>query len=211
VRTESASGKSTVTDDVALVRQMLSGNERSFDDFFNRFFPGIYRFALMRLADNAEAAEAVAQATLTAAIFKLATYRGEAALFSWLCTFCRHEIHRHLTKLHRASFVVLNEDAAEVRAALDSLSAISSDDANGRRLDNARLVRVVLDYLPAKYSEILEWKYLDGLPVADIAQRLRVSTKAAESLLTRARVAFRDGFAAVCEGDVSVHLYGGSP
>ena len=38
---------------------------------------------------------------------------------------------------------------------------------------------------------MLEWKYVDGLPVQEIAQRLAIGPKAAESLLTRAREAFR--------------------
>ena len=38
------------------------------------------------------------------------------------------------------------------------------------------------------------WKYLEELPVATIARRLELSEKAAESLLTRARGAFREAF-----------------
>jgi DNA-directed RNA polymerase specialized sigma24 family protein len=37
-------------------------------------------------------------------------------------------------------------------------------------------------------------KYVEGLSVMEIAQRLGVGTKAAESLLTRARTAFRDAY-----------------
>ena len=40
----------------------------------------------------------------------------------------------------------------------------------------------------------LQWKYLDGLPVKEIARRLELAPKAAESLLTRARLAFRKSF-----------------
>ena len=43
----------------------------------------------------------------------------------------------------------------------------------------------------------LEWKYVDGLSVAEIGVRLGRSRKAAESLLDRARGAFRDAFAAL--------------
>lgn len=55
-----------------------------------------------------------------------------------------------------------------------------------------RLVEATLDSLPGHYGEILEWKYLDGLTVAEIAGRLGLGVKAAESLLTRAREAFRE-------------------
>ena len=45
--------------------------------------------------------------------------------------------------------------------------------------------------MPDHYAQVLEWKYIDGYPVKAIAERLGVSDKAAESLLTRAREAFR--------------------
>ena len=65
------------------------------------------------------------------------------------------------------------------------------------REELSRLVQVVLDQLPPHYGNALEWKYLEGAPVKEIAERLQISAKAAESVLTRAREAFRDAFAAV--------------
>jgi RNA polymerase sigma-70 factor (ECF subfamily) len=181
---------------------MLAGEERAFDEFFEGYFPGLYRFALTRLQRNDDAAEEVAQATICKAITKLGTYRGEAALFTWLCTFCRHEIsafyHRNRIAARQVDLI---EDAPEVRAALESLSATL--DGPGEALDRAeigRLVQVALDQLPPHYGSALEWKYLEGLPVKEIAARLELSPKAAESLLTRAREAFREGFTSLLAG-----------
>src|SRR4249920_3446778 len=74
-----------------LVRRMLAGDEAAFDEFFSRHFPRLFRFAQMRVG-SADLAEDVAQATLTTACRKLHTWRGEAALFTWLATICRREI-----------------------------------------------------------------------------------------------------------------------
>jgi DNA-directed RNA polymerase specialized sigma24 family protein len=52
-------------------------------------------------------------------------------------------------------------------------------------------VQATLDTLPERYGQALEWKYVDGLAVAEIAARLGTGEKAAESLLSRAREAFR--------------------
>ena len=186
--------------DKALTRRLLSGDERAFDDFFDRYFAGLYRFAKARLGDDASAEE-VAQATLCKAIRKLSTYRGEAALFSWLCTFCRREISDFLRLQQRAPQAVgLIVDSPEVWAALDSLDTlIEGDDPDQslRRREVARWVRVTLDHLPDHYGQMLEWKYLEDLSVKDIAQRLGVRPKAAESMLTRARSAFRQSFSAL--------------
>jgi RNA polymerase sigma-70 factor (ECF subfamily) len=175
---------------------MLAGEEAAFDEFFEGSFPGLYRFALVRLGYDEDAAEEVAQATLCAAITRIATYRGEAALFTWLCTFCRHEISAYYRKTRRtAAQVELAEDDPEVAAALQTLSFLEEGPEDTlRRAEVARLVHVALDSLPGRYADALEWKYVDGLPVSEIAERLRVSAKAAESLLTRAREAFREAF-----------------
>ena len=56
------------------------------------------------------------------------------------------------------------------------------------------MVQLALDYLPENYSSVLEWKYLEGLSVKEIAARLGVGRLAAQSTLARARTAFRTCF-----------------
>ena len=182
--------------DLDLARRLLAGDETGFDAFFGGYFPKLYRFALARLGDEG-AAEDVAQATLIKAVHKLHTYRGEAAMFSWLCTFCRHEISAYYAlRERRVPELPLVEDAPDVKAALESLSAMSTSgpDEQYRRREVARLVQVTLDTLPEPYGDALEWKYIQGWSVDEIATKLRIGPKAAESLLTRARLAFRDAF-----------------
>jgi len=182
--------------DRSLVKGMLAGRESCFDEFFDSYFPSLYRFALTRVRGNEDAAEEIAQSTICRAITKLHTYRGEAALFTWLCTFCRHEVSAFFRKnrISRES-VDLIEEVPAVRAALESIGAeLETPDAIYDRDELARLARVVLDQLAPRHARALEWKYLEGLPVNEIARRLDVSPKAAESVLTRARNAFRDLF-----------------
>jgi len=184
--------------DRELVRRMLAGDERAFESFFDAHFDGLYRFALPRLG-RPDAAEEVAQAAICKALAKLRTYRGEAPLFSWLCTFCRHEIWA-LTRRERrlAPPVELIEESPDVRAALESWGMLAEDAAAALdRTEIGRLVHVALDHLPAHHGSALEWKYLEDLPVSEIATRLSITPKAAESLLTRARDGFREIFSAL--------------
>jgi DNA-directed RNA polymerase specialized sigma24 family protein len=94
--------------------------------------------------------------------------------------------------------VELREEALEVRAALESLAGEPAPGSAAalRREDVVRAVQVTLDALPRRYGDALEWKYVLGLSVEEIAERLGLGPKAAESLLSRARQAFREGFAA---------------
>jgi RNA polymerase sigma-70 factor (ECF subfamily) len=181
----------------ALARRMLDGDERAFDEFFRGSFPAVYRFALARTGRDADAAEEVAQATLCRAVAKLSTYRGEASLLTWLCTFCRHEISAYYERMGRTPVPLsAAEPDAESRAAIESLWVHAEDGPEDafRRGEVAGFVHVVLDALPSRYADALEWKYVDGMSVKEIASRLGLSAKAAESLLTRARVAFREAF-----------------
>ena len=145
----------------------------------------------------------MAQATLCKVVAKLKTYRGEAALFTWLCTFCRHEISAFCRKQQRQPRKLeLREEIPEIRAALESLATTDDTDPRAilRRREVARMVQITLDHLPPRYGDALEWKYIHGMSVKEVADLLGVGPKAAESLLTRARVAFRDGFSTLAGG-----------
>jgi RNA polymerase sigma factor (sigma-70 family) len=116
---------------------------------------------------------------------------------TWLCTLCRRELAGRWQEVRPfATAPVLAEDDPEVRAALESLLAVESNDpvlAAGRA-EVRESICAALDYLPSPYADVLEWKYVHDMSVAEIARRLGRSTKAAESLLTRAREAFRESF-----------------
>lgn len=185
--------------DIALARRVLAGDEAAFDEFFAFCFPPLYRFALARLGGDEDASEEITQRVLIRALERLHTYRGEAALLTWVCTLCRREIARWLEHAGRTREVSLSDDRVEMRAVLDSLAVEDANDPESalRRRELSGLVQLTLDYLPARYGDVLEWKYIQELSVGEIADRLGVGYKAAESVLTRARAAFREGFACV--------------
>lgn len=194
--------------DKALAARMLGGDERAFEEFFSAYFPGVFRFALFRVENDGGAAEEIAQAALCAAVAKIHSYRGEAPLFSWLCTFCRHEISAYYTRLQKSPAPLGLADDDAVQAVLDSLTASEhhGPEQELRRKELGDLVRQTLDRLPHHYGNALEWKYVENLSVNEIAERLKLGPKAAESLLMRARTAFRECFAAVCGGQSNLEL-----
>ncbi|HOG48906.1 MAG TPA: sigma factor-like helix-turn-helix DNA-binding protein, partial [Anaerolineae bacterium] len=64
------------------------------------------------------------------------------------------------------------------------------------RSETKERVQETLMALPEHYRQVLVLKYAEGLPVEDIAQIMRRTFKSTESLLTRARSAFRESYAA---------------
>lgn len=193
-----------ILSDKALVRRLLDGEEMAFRQFFDGVFPRLYRFALRRTEGDHDAAEEIAQKTLIKAMRKLHTFRGEAAMFTWLCAICRRELSAWRVAHGRQVRMMLSGDAPEVRSQLASLASVAAEqpDEVFDRGETARLVQVALDLLPGSYSDVLEWKYIYGLTVAEISERTSTGPKAVESLLGRARRSFRQVFSVLAHGQV---------
>ena len=182
-------------DDKRLVKQLLANDEQAFDRFFSDNFARLYRFALTRLPDDPDGTREVVQIALTKAIAKLHTYRGESALFTWLCAITRNEMSDWLARQSRyRQHIVLTEDFPEIQAAVDSFQAPQSDNPEQeyQRAELVRLIQVALDRLPPKYGNVLEWKYIEGYSVNEIAAKLELGNEATQSLLARAKRAFSD-------------------
>ena len=182
-------------EDLALVERMLGGDEKAFDEFAERYFPGLYRFAMGRLGRDEDLSLDIVQTTLCKAIAKPDSYRGAAPLFGWLCACCRNEIGMHFRRKRREPNQLdldneISEPIRDEHRAYRQGADLARPDQTMFEKEEASLVHQALDSLPLHYAKVLDWKYLDKISVREIGERLDVGPKAAESLLTRARVAF---------------------
>lgn len=193
--------------DIALVSQLLSGDERAFSTFFDEYFSRVYRFVLNRVGSAQEATAAdLAQQAMTKAVQKLDGYRGESQLFTWLCAIARNEVADWARSDARRNAVTISVDESPaMRAVIDSFRAEPSDEPDTRvyREQHCQIIQVALDALPARYGDALEWKYIQGFSVAEIAGKLDIGETAAQSLLARARTAFADVYQGVSATDIN--------
>ena len=186
--------------DRAIAKKILQGDENAFRELFDSFFPRLYRFALVRLNGDQEEAREMVQQTFCKAFERLDSYRGEASLYGWMCQICRNTITdmgRRRQREYRR--MPLLEEDSTIQGILETLAAPAAEEPENTlwRQDMMRLIQATLDNLPGHYGDVLEWKYVDELSVKEIADHLGVGPKAAESLLTRARTAFREAIAAI--------------
>lgn len=191
--------------DRRLVQAMRDGDERAFDEYFRGYLPRLYRFVLPRVGRDPQAAEEVCQEVLARSMRYISSYRGEASLFTWLCQMGRNAVADYWRQRKRRDEVEkFVEDDVEIAAALDSIEIDPTlrPDEQGSRAELVRLVEVALDRLPGSYGDALEWKYIDGLSVAEIAARLDQSILATQSMLARARGAFREAFSVMAGAEL---------
>ena len=186
-----------------LVRRVLAGDERAFAEFFDGYFPALFRFALARLAGTRMRPRKSSRRLSPGRCGNSARIAGmrPCRLGYARSAGTRSPITGDGSDVTRR-MVQLVEDDPDVAAALDALAAATEagQEAAVRRDETTRLVHVVLDRLPPRYAAVLEWKYLDGMSVSEIAQRMEATSKATESTLTRAREAFREGIALLTRG-----------
>lgn len=188
------------TDERVLVRRMIAGDREAFEEFAEAYLPALYRFASARLHHDRELTQEIAQTTLVKAIDSLAAFRGEASLMTWLCACCKTEVAAHF---RRRGTRPVEVEWTEELASRSNPPHVTREDGPERSIlrgEAGELVHVALDGLPPRYAQVLEWKYLDNLPVKEIADRLELKAKAAESLLTRARNSFREAYARLQTG-----------
>jgi RNA polymerase sigma-70 factor (ECF subfamily) len=173
---------------------MLAGEQRAFDEFFNSNAQRLAAFVARRSALDAASQEDVVQTALIKSIRGLASYRGEAALFTWLSEICRHELSDVYRKSARQPAQVSLSESGAAQHYVTHLQAAEHLEPIAELVSEQHSTAVmrVMRSLPEHYAQALEAKYGDGLPVQDIANLLGLTMIATQSLLARARQTFRE-------------------
>jgi len=189
----SQDGELQIARDRRLVGRLRKDDQRAMHEFYDEYFPKLYRYAARRLPTRQDIDEVV-QRVLTIAARRIETYRGEATLLTWLIQICRNEVSKHYKRAAYDDATVTFLDDDVLRAVVESLEAPPADEPESaaRRSELVALVQMALDQLPARYADALELKYLDGFSSQEIAGRLGIGDTAVQSLLARARASFRE-------------------
>ncbi|MGC3970493.1 MAG: RNA polymerase sigma factor [Pirellulales bacterium] len=113
-----------------------------------------------------------------------ATFRGDAALATWLTRIAIHAArdHARTARLRRVLFGWWRTDATEPAA---------TDDGDGGADAPLDRTRAALRQLAAADREVLVLRYLEQRDIADIAQLLALSRAAVDARLSRARARLR--------------------
>ena len=181
-------------DETELVRRMLRGEQRAFDEFFDAYAGRLAAFAARRSSLDDAALEDLVQVTMINAMRGLASFRGGSALFTWLCQICRNQLADARRKFERQPKVQSLDELSGGKGTAEIVELIDfRDPLEESAGDSARnSVRRTINQLPASYARILELRYGDDLTVPEIARLLKLSESAAESRLVRARQAFKE-------------------
>ena len=162
--------------------QIGTGQDRALLDIYDTAVPAVYGYLKPRCGDDALAEDLTAETFLSACD---AVQRGKVddVTVAWLIGIARHKLVDHWRwreryEKHLRAVADVREDAEDPwDAALDAMT-----------------VERALGSLTAVNRLALTLRYLDGLPVAEVASLLNRTIAATDQVLARARRAFRDNF-----------------
>jgi len=180
----------------------LAGDAEAVRELARVALDPLHAFCFYRVGKNRDLCEEVVQETLLAAIDQLDRYdpaRAHNHIFPWLTGLARNAIRRVLVHEHgtvslEALWARMDRD---LRAFYQRLAEEPVSEDLLLREETCELVNATMSQLPPHYRQSLEDKYVQGKSVRDIAGALQQSEKAVESLLSRAREAFRATFLAL--------------
>jgi RNA polymerase sigma-70 factor, ECF subfamily len=141
--------------------------------------PHVYGYLLARCGDTGLAEDLTAESFL-AAVHALRKPGAAEPSIPWLIGVARHKLADHWRRVER-----------EQRGLRLLDSEPSPDEDPWETLVDRIRAREVLGRLGAHHRAALTLRYLDGLPVPEVARYLDRSLHATEALLVRARAAFR--------------------
>ena len=150
---------------------------------YDRALPHVYGYLAARVRDRTLAEDLTAE-TFLAAVRAVKEQKVADLSVPWLVTVARNKLVDHWRRTAR--------EERTLHLAEDPDAGIVDDDVDAR-FERQR-TREVLATLGAHHRAALTLRYLDGLPVADVAQHLDRSVHATEALLVRARRAFRASY-----------------
>jgi RNA polymerase sigma-70 factor (ECF subfamily) len=148
-------------------------------DQYDDTLPHVYGYLLARCGDIGLAEDLTAESFL-AAVQAVRKPGAPEPSIAWLIGVARHKLADHWRRVEREQRG-LRLLAGEPASAEDPWEAV---------VDRIR-AREVLGRLGAHHRAALTLRYLDGLPVPEVARHLDRTLHATEALLVRARAAFR--------------------
>lgn len=164
---------------------VLSGDEQAWRIWYEESFAALYAYVRWRCGGLRDVADELVQETWLTAVRRIRSFDPAQGCFAgWLHGIAANLLRNHFRRARQENH----------QPSIPCESSIAGGDAELEKREEALGVARALAALPERYEAVLRAKYLDQRPVADIAAEWGETAKAVESLLTRARQAFRETY-----------------
>jgi RNA polymerase sigma-70 factor (ECF subfamily) len=167
----------------ALISRVLAGDPKAERELYDLHVDRVYRLAY-RLAGDADQATDYTQETFIRVFEKLNTFRGEAALSTWITSIAYSVVFNGMRKRRR-----FESREADLSDAIPQSASPTADPDLRNRLSGA------VDALPDGYRTVFVMHDVEGYTHQEIAASLGIQEGTSKAQLSRARAKLRTALA----------------
>lgn len=183
-----------------LVARAVAGDGRAFEAIMRRHNRLLFRTARSILGNDADAEDALQEAYLQA-WRKLADFKGDAKLSTWLV---RIVANQALGRLRRVGAEVIPLEAAMVTPDVERHAAFTAEadaqpENTAMRAELRRLLEARIDALPDAFRTVFMLRGVEELSVEETAEVLAIPEATVRTRFFRARSLLREGMASAVD------------
>ena len=172
-------------DVLAMTRAMASGDEEGFRRFHEEYFDRVFRYVLVLVRGDVDAARDAAQETYLRIVRHAKPFRDEDTFWRWLTVLAKSAVRDGMRR-RRSYTNLLSRFVAELGWS-----------QNGGALDGSEKIfreglETAMNELPEGERRLIESKYFEGASVREIAGRDGSTERSVESRLLRTRRKLRE-------------------
>ena len=165
-----------------LIHRLMVGEAGALREFYREQAPRLLKWLSSRVKNDEDAQELVHD-TFLHLIDSLPVFRSRSSLTTYLYGIAKHEVADYWRKKYAKKAILT----------VPLVDQIYTERVYSAKKTAARVEQAYRQLLPQE-RWMLVWKYEEARSVAEIARRLGISLKAAESRLFRARLAFQKAY-----------------
>jgi RNA polymerase sigma-70 factor (ECF subfamily) len=191
---ESAAGTwQTPTSEQLFVAQLQARDSEAFTAVYERYKSQIYNY-LLRLTAAAELADDLTHDTFLSAYEALPTLRDDSAISAWLYRIASNRFRDMLRRKRVINWMHLGDR----KDAEQALSSSGGEEA----IPEQELVQLAMHHIKPSYAVCLTLRLAEGFSTLETAEILGVSPESIRMRLCRARIMFKEAYAAAERGDL---------
>jgi len=159
------------------------------DDFYKKYYLGVKKFVSQKIDDEG-VVEELTNDIMLAAMTCQSNFNGKCNEFSWICSIAKHKIidYYRKKKLKTILFSISDEFEEIADKALTPERDVLKNELKEE-------IKKTFEELGKGYKDILRLKYIEGWKITEISKNLKITVKAVESKLIRAKKRFREAWA----------------
>jgi RNA polymerase sigma-70 factor (ECF subfamily) len=175
--------------DQTLIDQCLAGRREAFGQLVERYQHRLYH-GLLHVLGSSEDAQDMAQEAFVNAFEKLASFKGQAAFYSWLF---RIALNASVSSRRKSRRMSVSLDSRREESGIEPTDENPSNEPSYAMdvSDRQRLVRQALSELTEEFRTALVLKEIEGMSYEEIAEVAEVPLGTVRSRIHRARLELR--------------------